>query len=199
MKTIVYLCTCTMVMLIPFIYAESGSRDLKISYEFITTFQGAELMPVTMGKSESAFYTNFPGVTGYFTLNGRPKENVFLRYTEEPTRMLHSAEGCYRASGFELEFTDNVRLRVEELSDKSVQWSQFRIQEKEEPFLIRQCIVSLSSNLTYSDVPAWYWQTTFSSDDLGPWLAVTWKLPESDRHHSQEQEDTLWLERTKSR
>ena len=127
---------------------------------------------------ERTFYADFPGVTGCFALVGRASESLFLRYTETPTRLLHSADGCYRASGYALEFTDNTLLRIDELAEHPIAWSQFRITETEGRFLIRQCVVSLSADRSYADVPAWYWQTMFSSDDPGPWLAITWKLPD---------------------
>lgn len=178
MRTTVFIGTCVLVMLIPFFQADTGTSKRQVAHEFITTFRHSGLSQVEMSLGESKFYSNFPGVTGYFVVDGRPGESVFLRYTEEPTRMLHSAEGCYRASGCDIGFTDNVLLRVEELSDEAVQWSQFRISDRGEAFLVRQCVMSLSSGKVYADVPAWYWQTTFSSEDRGPWLAVTWKLPE---------------------
>lgn len=178
MKSIVFVITCIIVMLLPLMHGQSEGPRAQATYDFIGSFQGHKLSRVAITGSEFEFYADFPGATGFFTVDGRPGQSVFLRYTDQPTRLLHSAEGCYRASGFEVEFTDNVLLQVEELSDEALQWSQFRINGEEKPFLIRQCILSLSTGQTYADVPAWYWQTTFSSDDNGPWLAVTWKLRE---------------------
>ncbi|UCG61365.1 MAG: hypothetical protein JSV52_13750 [Candidatus Zixiibacteriota bacterium] len=178
MKSLVYIGTCLVAFIYPILYPKAETRQVLQDYEFITTFQGSELAPLEMGETEQRFYNGFPGRTGYFRVKGRPGESVFIRYTETPTRMLHSVEGCYRAAGYDVQFTDNVVVSIPELSSEVLHCSQFRIAEDEHPYLVRQCIVSMSSCKQYSDIPAWYWQTMFSSRDNGPWLAVTWKLPD---------------------
>lgn len=184
MKWVLYLATCMCCALLPLLQADGESPKEVTSYEFIKTFQRAHLQPLDMSVGEREFYSDFPGATGYFALDGRPGENVFLRYTEQTTRKLHAAEGCYRASGYELEYANNVTVLVDELADSPIQWSQFKYSEGNGVFLVRQCIISLNTRTTYADIPAWYWQTTFSSDDPGPWLAVTWKLPEEAEEQS---------------
>ncbi len=178
MKISIYIITCAIIFIIPIAGTDIKSQHELSSYQFVKTFNGNVLIPVEISKAEREFYQQFPGATGSYTLKEQSGQSVFFRYTEKPTRMLHSAEGCYRASGYKTEFTDNIKVSVTELSSEPLPWSQFRIKEGETPFLIRQCIVSLSADITYSDVPSWYWQTMFSSDDKGPWLAITWRIPE---------------------
>jgi hypothetical protein len=180
MKSLAFAFTCVVVSLIPLFQGGSKGIEKRPTYAFINSFQGAGLHPVPMKKAEKDFYSGFPGQTGYYSIDGRPGESLFLRYTEQPTRMLHSAEGCYKASGFEIEFTDNVVLQVAELGNDPIEWSQFRSVDRQNHFLVRQCVLSLSTGRSYSDIPAWYWQTNFTSDDPGPWLAVTWRLPETE-------------------
>ena len=177
MKTFIYLTTCLLAALVPFIHHSSARPADSSTERMLNSFQGAPLSPMAMTESETEFYADFPGKTGYFAVDGRPGESVFLRYTENPTRKLHPAETCFRANGYKTEFSDNVLARVPELSDQDLEWSQFTVVEKGRPFRVRQCIVSLSSGRVWADIPAWYWQTTFSSDDSGPWVAVTWQLP----------------------
>jgi hypothetical protein len=178
MKTFLYIGACVLAFMMPFFPADTQPIASSGTLDSISSFRNAPLIPMEMSAAEESFYADFPGATGYFTVDGRPGESVFLRHTEKPTRLLHSAEGCYRASGYELEYIDNIMLTVDEFTDRELIWSQFRIVDGGRSFLIRQCIVSLSTDRQYADVPAWYWQTMFSSGDPGPWLAVTWKLPE---------------------
>ena len=177
MRTFVYLITCAVAGLVPFVHHSSAQPAHPVAGQLLNTFQGASLSPVAMTEGEEKFYADFPGMTGYFAVDGRSGESVFLRYTEAPTRKLHPAENCYRANGYETRFRDNVLASVPELSDEDLKWSEFTIVDKGRPFRVRQCVVSLSSGRAWADIPAWYWQTTFSSDDIGPWLAVTWQLP----------------------
>lgn len=177
MKWFLFLSSCLAAAVLPCFGVSEGQMRRHDSYEFITTFRGNSLLPVAMTDGEAAFYDDFPGATGYFNIDDRPGESVFLRYVEQPTRKLHAAEGCYRASGYQIEYSDNVQVRVEELSEEPLQWSQFSIREGDCLFWVRQVTLSLTTGASYPDVPAWYWQTMFSSRDPGPWLSVTWKLP----------------------
>ena len=177
MRIVIYLLTCAVAALVPFIHRSVAQPAHPVAGRLLSTFQGASLSPMAMTEAEEKFYADFPGATGYFAVDGRPGESVFLRYTETPTRKLHAAETCYRATGFKTSFSDNVTARVPELSDKDLEWSEFTIVDMGRPFRVRQCVVSLSSDRAWADIPAWYWQTTFSSDDSGPWLAITWQLP----------------------
>ena len=178
MRTALLLAVCLAASLAPLRHADRPAVSRSADFEFPVTFRSAPLEPAEMTRVEVEFYAEFPGCTGFFTLKDRPGESVFLRYAEQPTRRLHPAEGCYRASGYAVEYVDNVLATVEELSDQPLTWGQFRITEAGKAFLVRQCVISKADGRSYADVPGWYWQTMFSSDDLGPWLAVTWVLPE---------------------
>ena len=178
MKTFLFVMSCMAIAIIPLIRSEERLTVQAATFKAIETFQGNQLLQYPLSGIENQFYAEFPGTALFHHVAGKKGEAVFLRFIEKPSRKLHAAETCYRANGTKIESTDHITATVPELSDSAIVWSQFRVPSEKQTFLIRQCVISQSTGRSYADVPAWYWQTTFTSTDPGPWLAVTWKLLE---------------------
>ena len=178
MKLIIHGVICVIACCLPFM-AKSGHRAIEATSDYrpIDRFDGAGLVAASMSPQEQEFYKEFPGRVAYFRLDGRPGETVFLRYTESPTRQLHPAETCLRARGLDVTECDKVAKAVAELSDRPLTWSRCVVKEDSRSTEVLQTIVSLPDRRNYSDIPSWYWLTTFSNDDPGPWLAVVWCRP----------------------
>ena len=177
MRLIVYLLGCLLAGVTPLLQPSSGSSQPAARVELPGTFDGCQLVSRAMTAEEERFYRQLPGVAGSFTLVGRPGEQVFLRAVTRPSHRVHTADGCYRARGYDIRHQDNRILAVAELSDQPLRWSCFETTQGERAVIVLQTIVSLTTGHNYPDVPGWYWQASFSSEDPGPWLVVTWVRP----------------------
>lgn len=178
MRIVVHGVVCLMACCLP-LFTNSDRVTVRLSthYQPIDYFDGARLKATSMAPKEQEFYRDFPGDVFFFRLEGRSQETVFLRYTESPTRKLHPAETCLRAQGLSVSDKQSVRNIVSELSDKPLTWSRCVVSKERRTTEVLQTVISLSTGKNYSSIPTWYWLTTFSSEDAGPWLAVEWCRP----------------------
>jgi hypothetical protein len=131
------------------------------STEWPRVLDGEQLRPLAMNDVERRFAASFPGVIGRFASD---EATWILRRVERPTRMLHPAADCYRASGYS--------IRDERLSLG--------------PRGLQRCFVAArdSGNLNvcerivdadgkaFTDTSAWYWAAALGRS-RGPWLATT--------------------------
>ncbi len=136
--------------------------------EWPTRHDGAPLRPLALSDVEHRFAQRFPGRIGRFTDDaGR----VFvLRHVTEPTRMLHPAVDCFRATGYAIE---QSRL---ERDERRRLWRCFvarRGTVDGEALRVCERIEGTTSDVdAFTDASAWFWAATLG-DSRGPWLATT--------------------------
>jgi hypothetical protein len=128
------------------------------------SFRGMPLEPMPLSVREEHFAAGFPGALGRFQCG---EGEVIFRRVDRATRMLHSAEDCFKAAGFEMKRQSGQA----EAGDGLWQvWKARRGEERE--LVVCEQIRSASGDL-FTDVSAWYWRALRHPEE-GPWTAVTW-------------------------
>lgn len=128
------------------------------------SFRGMPLEPMPLSVREEHFAAGFPGALGRFRCG---EGEVIFRRVDRATRMLHSAEDCFKAAGFEMKRQSGQA----EAGDGLWQvWKAKRGEERE--LVVCEQIRSASGDL-FTDVSAWYWRALRHPEE-GPWTAVTW-------------------------
>ena len=115
-----------------------------------------------LSSKEQKFYANFPGRVACFRI---ADQRLILRWVKKPTRMLHPAAHCFRASGFA------VTPLPLHLDDRGRRWSRFRADTASESLIVREHILD-SAGRQWADVSAWYWAALLGYSQ-GPWWVVT--------------------------
>ncbi len=137
---------------------EPPGRQVAWPLEFEHRALVAQMPPPSVER----FYRSFPGKVGFFRTQA---QQLILRRVNEPTRMLHPAEQCYRANGYEVKparqcvRADGERYGcfIATLGDRSV-----RVSER----------INDDHGNTFTDVSSWYWSAMFGRSK-GPWHSVT--------------------------
>lgn len=116
-----------------------------------------ELSPV-----ELRFAQDFPGRIGKFEHHGM---QYIVRFIAKPTRMLHPAIDCFRASGFSTTPLPRCEFPQAEAT------GCFRAESSEVQFLVSESINDAQGHV-FDDVSAWYFATQ-TGGTQGPWWSVT--------------------------
>jgi hypothetical protein len=93
------LVACALLPLVRPLPAEGAA--VSTGFEWPTHRDGAALRPLALSEVEHRFAQRFPGRIARFTDD---RSRVFvLRHVTQPTRMLHPAADCFRATGYAIE------------------------------------------------------------------------------------------------
>jgi hypothetical protein len=130
--------------------------------EWPTEWDGRALRPLASGEVEQRFAARFPGAMARLTDGER---QFVMREVREPTRMLHPATDCYRASGFRI---DGARLEVDA---RQRRWRCFDATRGGERLRVCERIVGADGE-AFTDSSSWFWAALLGRS-RGPWQAVT--------------------------
>jgi hypothetical protein len=146
--------------------ASGSSEGAARGIEWPAQWDGRELRPLALGDVEQRFASRFPGSLARLSDGER---QLVLRHVEQPTRMLHPAADCYRASGWRIESTrveTDAQQRqwrcFEALRQEGDQWRRVRVCER----------ITDANGRAYTDTSGWFWAALLGRS-TGPWLAVT--------------------------
>lgn len=135
--------------------------------EWPRVLDGESLRPLAMNDVERRFASQFPGAIGRFASE---EATWILRHVDRPTRMLHPAADCYRASGY--------AVRDERLSQGSSGLERCFVATRSGVNLnVCERIVD-ADGATFTDTSAWYWSAALGKS-RGPWLSTTRAAPQT--------------------
>ncbi len=130
--------------------------------EWPQRWDGRELRPLAPADVDRRFAARFPGTFARLTDGER---QFVLRSVGEPTRMLHPAADCYRASGYRI---DAMRL---ERDAAARTWRCFDAARGTARVRVCERIADGHGN-EWTDTSAWFWAALLGRSP-GPWLAMT--------------------------
>jgi exosortase/archaeosortase family protein len=150
------------------------------SFAWPTRWEGVPLVPAPMPEGLRRFLGGFPGRMAEFRL-GDTGRRVFLRWTPVPTRLMHTAEGCYRARGA------RVTPLPAERDARGHVWSRFRaVAPDGTESTVRQAYFAVAPGSggarledliggarSWPDASAWYWAAARPGSRVAATLAVT--------------------------
>lgn len=126
------------------------------------SYDGRPLSPLPLSAREEAFQRDFPGRIGRFS-DG--KREIVLRWVTDATRRLHPASDCFRGIGYAI---DPLPLRRDATGEVM---GCFRATRADQTRTVCEKIESVAGGSSWSDVPAWYWETLFGGA-RGPWWSI---------------------------
>ena len=118
--------------------------------------------PLALSARDARFARQFPGKIAAFAGDGC---TWIVRWVAQPTRKLHPAADCLRATGYE------VRPEPVFSSNDGTQWGAISASRGDEKLIVRERIVD-SQGHSFTDVSAWFWSATFEKSQ-GPWWCLT--------------------------
>lgn len=125
-------------------------------------FREASMRELPLGTTEQRFANDFPGRIAKFS-DGR--QRFIVRFIERPTRRLHPAADCFRASGYRVRALASCPAGASETSGclLAIKGDQrLHVHER----------ITDASGGVFRDVSAWYW-ATLHGGTRGPWWSVT--------------------------
>ena len=126
------------------------------------TYQGKGFTALPLTTEEQGFLESFPGRVAKF----RDSERTYvLRWITEPTRRLHPASDCFRASGYRI--THLPQCPVEAAGAAGC----FLAERADSTLVVHERIFDDETH-EYTDVSAWYWAAA-RGITTGPWWSVT--------------------------
>lgn len=123
---------------------------------------GVTLPTLPVSETERGFARSFPGRIAKF---GDARRQYIVRFITSPTRRVHPAEDCFRASGFAIE---HLARCPKKLSGSGACF----IAEKDGSKLTVEERITDRDQKTFADVSAWYWAAVRGTS-VGPWWSVT--------------------------
>lgn len=142
--------------------APPGARPL-LDADRARISESASLVEVSLTDDEARALAGFPGRAYRFRDDSR---EYFVRIVDRPTRTLHPAADCFRASGYRVEpshaFKDDAG-RVHNCS---------RVESKGREQRVCERIEELNGSRSFGDVSSWFWNALFGKTE-GPWIAVS--------------------------
>ena len=155
---------CAVVALSWFWQAEATPFRPPPEVAWPETFRGLPLEPLPLSVREEHFASGFPGALARFRCG---TGEIIFRRVDRATRMLHPAEDCFQAAGFEM------RRQSGQAQPGDGLWQVWRARRESEPELIVCEQIRGSQGNLFTDVSAWYWHALRHPEE-GPWTAVTW-------------------------
>ncbi len=122
----------------------------------------AGLTPLALSPREAKFAQQFPGQIAAFT-DGQT--TWLVRWLAQPTRKLHPATDCLRATGY------SVAPEPIFAGHDGTHWGTLRATRGTEKLLVRERIIDVQGH-EYTDVSAWFWSATLEKSPA-PWWCVT--------------------------
>lgn len=126
-----------------------------------TRFTNTTKQQLPLAPHEQRFAQGFPGKIAKFK---DAKQRYIVRFVARPTRRLHPALDCFRASGY--------RVTPQARCPTSANANGCFIAERDEQRLLVHERISDATGQAFGDVSAWYW-ATLRSQTRGPWWSVT--------------------------
>ena len=127
---------------------------------FPAQFQG--MRQLELSPDESRFAQDFPGRIAKFEQAGK---QYVVRFITQPTRMLHPAADCFRASGF------SIKPLTRCIAPQADATACFIAESNDQELLVSESIRDAHGR-EFNDVSAWYWATQTGATQ-GPWWSIT--------------------------
>lgn len=125
------------------------------------------LRQIPLGARDARFAAGFPGRIAAFT-DGT--HTWVVRWLHQPTRKLHPAADCLRATGYHVQPAGIVAAA------DGTRWGTTRATHNQRTIRVRERIIG-ESGQGWTDVSAWFWGAALGRS-RGPWWAVTEFGPE---------------------
>jgi hypothetical protein len=129
--------------------------------EWPASFEGRRLTPIAPAPEDALLARSFPGRTARFS-DGR--RQIVLRQVSAPTRRLHPASDCFRASGWE------ISPAPMQMAEGSGPASCFIAQRGGRTVRVCERIANADGG-SWPDISSWYWAALLDPGS-GPWLAA---------------------------
>ena len=126
-----------------------------------THYDGRALEEMPLTRRELAFVQDFPGRVGRFSDGGR---EIIIRWIGAPTRRLHPAGDCFRASGY------SITALPARKDGKGATMGCFHASRGSEHMRICEGIHDQGGQ-SWPDVSSWYWHAMFGRT-TSPWWSV---------------------------
>ena len=120
------------------------------------------LTPLALSPREAKFAQQFPGQIAAFT-DGH--STWLVRWLSHPTRKLHPATDCLRATGYTV-----VPEPIFAAHD-GTHWGTLTATRGSEILLVRERIIDAQGH-EFTDVSAWFWSAALEKSQ-GPWWCLT--------------------------
>ncbi len=159
---------CVLSLIATVVPMRSASESSFDQFEgWPSMYEGRPLTEIPASPMVAEFYRRFPGKVGHFSSGST---RYVFRFLTEPTRRLHPAQHCYRASGYD---TDSVRACFREDGQR---YGCFTARRGSETVRVSERLYD-SRGGAWTDVSAWYWAALLGRSQ-GPWWVVTIAEPE---------------------
>lgn len=167
---IVLLTICFLDLFVPFLpkpntaggSALASSTAVASDFAWPDTFEGHALREMPPSGVNARFMREFPGKIRICTDGER---TIVMRWLLQPTRQLHPASDCYRASGYAIKW---LPMHID---SEGKAWSSFEATQRGHTFRVREIIVDRSRS-TWTDPSSWYWSAMLNKTS-SPWFAIT--------------------------
>ena len=126
-------------------------------------YDGRALQGLALTRRELVFAQDFPGRVGRFA-DGR--REIIMRWVTLPTRRLHPAADCFRASGYSIAPLPRQRR------GNATPIGCFRASRGDDRLKVCEMIRD-EQGQTWSDVSAWYWHAILGTTRSPWWSVVT--------------------------
>jgi hypothetical protein len=124
-------------------------------------YDGHPLQELPLTPRELAFVQEFPGRIGRFW-DGR--REIIIRWVDAPTRRLHAAVDCFRASGY------SVVALAARRDGNGAPMGCFRASRGDESIQVCELIRDQQGQ-SWPDVSAWYWHVLLGTT-RSPWWSI---------------------------
>ena len=135
--------------------------------EIPSQWNGAALRPLALSDVELRFAKHFPGTV---TRMASDQHTLVLRTVNQPTRMLHPANDCYRGLGYQIHSE-----QLETQGHNQHRWRCFVAQRKGRSVRVCERIEDANGQ-GFTDTSSWYW-ASITGQSHGPWKAFTVATP----------------------
>jgi len=126
-----------------------------------THYDGRALKAMPLTRRELAFVQDFPGRVGRFSDGQR---EIIMRWIGAPTRRLHPAADCFRASGY------SITALPARMGGRGAIMGCFRASHGSEHTKVCESIRDQWGQ-SWPDVSAWYWHAMLGRT-TSPWWSV---------------------------
>lgn len=163
--TLLFLSLCVLAAIRPIITPSPSTITFSSSAGFPgwnTAPTPAGLAPLALSPREAKFTQRFPGQIAAFT-DGR--STWLVRWLSHPTRKLHPATDCLRATGYTV-----VPEPIFAAHD-GTHWGTLTATRGSEKLIVRERIIDAEGH-EFTDVSAWFWSAALEKSS-GPWWCLT--------------------------
>jgi hypothetical protein len=123
------------------------------------TFEGRDLRPLPPTDLDARFVRDLPGRVKRFTDGER---EIVVRWSSEPTRLVHPAAVCFRADGWDVEPRP---LLVDEAGRA---WGRFLATRADERLDVRERVED-ATGASWPEPTAWYWASILGRTSGPAW------------------------------